>query len=57
MKPDLKVIFMVGLRFIKNQLHNIMSEQNGYNAFSSFTLPCGLTVKNRLVKASIKKTC
>lgn len=32
-----------------------MSEENGYNAFSSFTLPCGLTVKNRLVKASMEE--
>lgn len=32
-----------------------MSQQKNQDAFSAFTLPCGLKVKNRLVKASMEE--
>ena len=36
-------------------MSQLPSTSGDQNAFSEFTLPCGLTLKNRLVKASMEE--
>lgn len=36
-------------------MFSVSSQQTAHSAFTSFTLPCGLQVKNRLVKASMEE--